>query len=104
VAQFVETDKPTADDPEFGGLPVRGGTTAIIGVDGNVRYVIAKPLPSPTLDPTSRTRAAARIAGQRAFIDQLDGADPRTNYMAPDEYRTRMAARMNLRALHEGNS
>lgn len=102
VAQFVETDKMTDDDPEFGGVPVRGGTTAIIGVDGNVRYIIAKPLPSQMLDSASRTHAEARVAGQRAFIDQLDGADPRTNYMGPDEYRTRMAARMNLRALHEG--
>ncbi|MBG0792245.1 hypothetical protein IYY11_01995 [Methylocystis sp. H62] len=102
VAQFVETDKTTSDDPEFGGVPVRGGTTAIIGVDGHVRYIIAKPLPSPTLDQAGKARADARVAGQRAFVEQLDGADARTNYLDRSDYGQRMAARMNLRALHEG--
>jgi len=101
VAQFVETDKESETDPEFGGVPVRGGTTAIIGVDGNVRYIIAKPLPSQMLNAATQTRARARVSGQRSFIDQLDGADPRTNYMGPAEYKARMTARMNLRALHE---
>jgi len=101
VAQFVETDKASKDAPEWGGVPVRGGTTAIIGVDGAVRYVIAKPLPSQQLDAASTARADARIARQRAFVEQLDAADPRTNYLDDGEYRERMKARMNLRALHE---
>jgi hypothetical protein len=101
VAQFVETDKTTASDPEWGGVPVRGGTTAIFGVDGIVRYVIAKPLPATTLDAASSDRAYARVSKQRAFVEEFDGADPRTNYLSESDYSSRMAARMSLRALHE---
>ena len=102
VVQFIETDKTTQADPAWGGVPVRGGTTAIIGVDGQVRYIIAKPLPTARVDPASIGRAEARLSRQRGFIDALDAADPRTTYMDDDDFAERMRARMSLRALHGG--
>lgn len=102
VVQFVETDRSSELDPAWGGVPVRGGTTAIFGVDGSVRYIIAKPLPAAQIGAAERERAQARVATQRGFVDALDGADPRTPYMAETEFGNRMQARMSLRALHEG--
>jgi hypothetical protein len=118
VAQFVETDHATQEDPEWGGIPFRGGTTIIVGIDGTVRYVIAKPLsdrnattkkdenPVATALELQRRElnaaAVARRSQQLAHITNLDLSDPNTPYFSHDEYRTRMKARMSLRALHEG--
>ncbi|MCM3876578.1 MAG: hypothetical protein NEA02_09170 [Thermoanaerobaculia bacterium] len=44
VAQFVQEDRAAQDDPAFGGVKVLGGTTVIASVNGDIRYVIAKPL------------------------------------------------------------
>jgi hypothetical protein len=101
VAQVVQTDHRKDDDPTYGGLPVRGGCTLIVGVDGVVRYVISKPLPGPHLDAKADLNATARLDRQRAFVEELDQSDPRTPYMSASESSARMTARMSLRALHE---
>ena len=102
IAQFIETAKSTVADPEWGGVPVRGGTTVIIGVDGQVRYIIKKPLPAAMVDARARASADLRVAAQRAFVERLDGGDPQTNYLDQSGFAARMYARMSLRALHEG--
>jgi hypothetical protein len=102
VAQFVQTDKLSETDPDFGGVPVRGGCTLVVGVDGVVRYVISKPLPGAQLNEKAQAAADERVKRQRAFVDELDGKDPSTPYMSALTYRNRMRARMSLRALHEG--
>lgn len=103
VAQFVEIDAATKNDARLGGIPVRGGTTVVIGVDGTVRYVIAKPFPGPHLQPGEATdHAASRVARQVGFAASLDERDAQTPYMSAAQYADRMKARMSLRALHEG--
>jgi hypothetical protein len=102
VAQIVQTDVSKADDPDFGGLEVRGGCTLVVGVDGSVRYVIYKPLPNPHLDAPALAKAQARLDDQRAFVAELDRGDPQLAYLSPAQAKTRMKARMSLRALHEG--
>jgi hypothetical protein len=44
VAQFVQEDHEAESDPAYGGVKVLGGTTVIASVNGDIRYVIAKPL------------------------------------------------------------
>ena len=44
VAQFEQRKPETSD--EFGGVPLRGGTTVVASADGVVRYVISKPFES----------------------------------------------------------
>ena len=102
VAQIVETDEASAKDPKYGGIPLRGGCTIIVGIDGAVRYVIGKPLPSPHLPVAEAAHAAARVETQGKFVEDLDRRDPRTLYMTAKDYPERMLARMSLRALHEG--
>lgn len=102
VAQFVETDEATEVDPDWGGVPVRGGTTVIFGVDGAPRYIISKPLPDAQVGPDVKRAAHARAARQRALVDSLDGTTPGSEYLDAKGYASRMAARMSLRALHEG--
>ena len=102
VAQVVQTDEASGHDPEWGGVPVRGGATLIVGVDGDVRYVISKSLPGAHLTGASLDRANARVARQRQFVEELDGKDPSLPYLSAKDYACRMQARMSLRALHQG--
>ncbi|MBI2215044.1 MAG: hypothetical protein HYU52_15455 [Acidobacteria bacterium] len=90
VAQFVQTDKESADDPELGGVPFRGGTTVIGGADGRVRYVISKPM------------SAMRRARQKDYVRELDSTDAALAW-CDDKYEARrMKARTSFAALHRG--
>jgi hypothetical protein len=98
VLRFEQEEKGDPDNPRFGGLPLRGGCTVIASVDGEIRYVIGKPLPAAGADeddPGHERREA--MAG---FVAQCDLADPGSTYADPDEALRRMEARFNLRALH----
>src|SRR5205085_11551394 len=101
VAQFVQTDRTGAAD-ERGGLPLRGGTTIVARADGNVKYLVAKPLPSKNLPAEERKKAQLRLERQQQFLTQADGADPTMNILSPSEYRNRMLMRGNLATLHLG--
>jgi len=100
VVQFAQQDRTQAD--ALGGIPVRGGTTLVASADGHVRYLIAKPLPSPRLDPARRREADARLERQRSYVAMCDAADARLAYTDEAYLRQRMALRMNLFALHDG--
>lgn len=100
VAQFAQTDHSRTT--EFGGLPLRGGTTLIASADGTVRYVISKPLPSPNLDASKRLEAEARVERQRSYIRRMDMEDPKLGYCSEQELANRMRLRMSLSALHQG--
>jgi hypothetical protein len=102
VAQFVQVDPEGEVDAILGGLPVKGGTTIVVGVDGTVRYAIAKPLPGPHLQGSLGAEAAIRPARQAEFVASLDARDPLFPYMDGTQAKQRMRARMNLRALHSG--
>ncbi len=103
VCQLVQEDVAMA--AELGGLPLRGGTTLIVGGDGRVRYAVAKPiLPENSRAETAGYRAegATRFERQKAFLKCCDGRDPRMAY-ADDAYeKNRMRRRMSFAALHGG--
>jgi hypothetical protein len=101
VAQLVQTDRTSEVDAMLGGLEVRGGTTIIVGVDGIVRYAIAKPLPDFPGPPGEIGRR--RLERQRHFVNTLDAFDVRFPYMTQQKLKTRMLKRMSIRALHEGH-
>lgn len=89
-------------EAENGGIPLRGGTTMILSALGEVRYVIAKPLPMARgLSPAERERAEARIARQREYLNFMDLTDPRTPYYGKKDYANRMQLRMRLASLHQ---
>jgi hypothetical protein len=102
VAQFVQTDETSNVDVLLGGIKVRGGTTIVVGADGLVRYAIAKPLPGDHLTGSLKAEAPLRVARQAQFVAQLDARDPLIPYMTGEALKTRMLARMSLRALHAG--
>lgn len=91
VAQFMQQELATEDDPAYGGLRFRGGSTVVATADGVVRFVIAKPIASE-----------ARRRRQLAFVDAHDVADPALSWSGAEYQRTRIA-RLNFRGLHEGN-
>jgi hypothetical protein len=98
VAQFVQTDRSTRD--EFGGIPLRGGSTVVTAANGQVRYVLAKPLPSDALAPESRAQADARVERSRQYLAAADGMDPRMPYATPEELSRRAELRASLQSLH----
>jgi hypothetical protein len=100
VAQFGQIER-TVGNPDYGGLPVRGGTTVIAAADGTVRYVISKPLCSKKIRNEKQGEARVRVDRQRKFVETCDLADPALAWSG-DAY---LASRMNshsFRALHQG--
>jgi len=100
VVEFVQTQR--SDEDSLGGLPLRGGTTVVAAANGTVRYVIAKPLPHPGLDPAAQAAATARIERQKRYVQLCDATDLSEAYGLGGNPRERMLRRMNLRSLHEG--
>jgi hypothetical protein len=94
VAQFLQTDKSRT--AEFGGIPLRGGTTVVASADGTIRYVIPKPLlpGSPELE--------ARLTRQRTYLSIADALDPESTYESDDDYADRARRRADLSRLHAG--
>ncbi|HEX8473250.1 MAG TPA: hypothetical protein VF666_04400 [Pyrinomonadaceae bacterium] len=104
VAQFTQRDDPKANQ-DFGGVPVRGGTTVIASAEGKVRYVISKPLYSKELSDEKKKHAQERIERQLSFVDECDRADPHIAWYGSTEekeYRNRIARTMNFAAVHRG--
>ena len=99
VAQFAQCDETTRD--EFGGAPLRGGTTVIASSNGDVRYIIAKPLPKGASTRLKRQEAVERQKRQRNFVAGCDARDALQAWISnPDDYRTRMMRMHNFAAMH----
>lgn len=102
VVQFGQQIK--GSETRFGGIPFRGGTTVILSAIGEIRYVIAKPLPEARgLTATKRQLAKERENNQLHFLNELDSHDPRTPYYSSTDQAKRMKLRMKLAPLHEGH-
>lgn len=102
VAQLVQSDPNGQTDALLGGIMVRGGTTIVIGADGQIRYSISKPLPSKSLSTELQHTAMARVDRQKAFVASLDAKDPSYPFMNSEQTLRRMKARMSIRGLHAG--
>ena len=90
VAQFEQIDRKSADDPDYGGVPFRGGATVIAGADGIVRYVICKEM------------SKERRQRQKDYVGQLDDKDVALAWSDEGYDAQRMRARTNFAALHRG--
>jgi hypothetical protein len=101
VMQFAQRDKAFEQDVErSGGLPLRGGTTVIAAANGDVRYVIAKPLESAGISDARNREARLRREQQEAFVASCDSRDARLAW-SDDRYNSRRSAlRMNFKAIH----
>ncbi len=102
VVQFMQQDETKT--AELGGIPFRGGTTIVAGADGRIRYVIAKPLPSDSLDAVASENAKQRLDDQRAYLATTDLADTRLAYGNDTHFAQRAKHRMNIASLHQGVS
>ncbi|MGQ0765525.1 MAG: hypothetical protein ACT4OZ_07660 [Gemmatimonadota bacterium] len=92
VAQFLQTDRTPAG--EFGGIPLRGGTTVVAAADGAIRYIISKPL----LPDSPQYKA--RLDRQRAYLSLADATDPESVYQSDEAWATRALGRANFARLH----
>lgn len=102
VVQFAQKETNYAGD--FGGIPVRGGTTLIASADGTVRYAITKPLPSSSQADMVKQRADERVKRQLEYVQLCDSRDASGAYCSERDFSKRMRARTNLAALHQGIS
>ena len=90
IAQFTQTDEKAAKDPAYGGVPFRGGATVIAAANGQVRYVVSKPL------------SEERRQRQLDYVGQLDRTDAALAWTDEEYEATRMRARTSFAALHRG--
>jgi hypothetical protein len=103
VVQFAQRDETFEKDVErSGGLPLRGGTTVIAAANGDVRYVIAKPLESKKGGGAKRREAKARRQRQEEFVNEADSRDARLAWSDDKYYRKRVALSLNFNAIHSG--
>jgi hypothetical protein len=101
VMQFAQRDEMFEKDVErSGGLPLRGGTTVIAAANGDVRYVIAKPLESKRISAAKQREARLRREQQEAFVASCDSRDARLVWSDERYHRRRSALRMNFKAIH----
>ena len=105
VAQFTQTDVSQIND--FGGVPLRGGTTVVASSNGQVRYIISKTLPSinpsAALPETKQKEAKRRLDMQRDFRDRCDRDDSYLAWSDPGYRRNRIARTMNFAITHRMN-
>jgi len=97
VVQFAQKS-----ETDFGGISLRGGSTAVIQANGRLRYIISKPLESAALGPSERRAAKERVDRQRAFVDTIDEYDTFHIWQNAGFQKTRIRRLMNLAALHGG--
>ena len=103
VAQFEQCQEETSD--ELGGVPMRGGTTVVASADGEVRYVISKPLISGASTPIKRREAKDRRDRQYEFVDLCDQSDPQRAWCASEgDLRQRMLRMHNFASLHSSRA
>jgi hypothetical protein len=100
VAQFTQRDDTNKD--AFGGIPLRGGTTLIASADGQIRYVIAKPLPHASISETFRRDAEARLARQKQFVADCDTLDAKLAWADEKYDKARIKMAMNFASIHSG--
>ena len=98
VAQFVQERKLPDPDNKYGGLRLYAGTTVIFDQQGNVRYVIAKPLPDQA------PRKARSLAAIADYVGQLDEADDFGDWRDQAAFAQRMVERSNFAMLDRPGS
>ena len=97
VVQFAQKAETEHD---FGGVPLRGGSTVIVQANGKLRYVISKPLPSAGISADDNRRAQERVERQRAFVQSLDEMDSFHIWKDVAFQKDRVKRLMNLARLH----
>jgi hypothetical protein len=103
VAQFAQVDHSAKR--ELGGLPFRGGCTLIASANGEVRYLISKPMPRPGAGARPGDKGDARLRRQREYVQLCDAQNPQNGlapYCAGQGFDERMLELMNFAALHGG--
>jgi hypothetical protein len=100
VAQVDQAKKDDATLAQFGGLPLRGGTTLVIDFNGKIKYMISKPLPGPHLGEAAGREAAARLGKQVNFTKLADANDPMVPYLNAGDYPNRAKLRASFANLH----
>jgi hypothetical protein len=100
VAQFTQHDDTYKQ--QFGGIPLRGGATVVASAEGRVRYIISKPMPSPTVSAEKQKQANFRIERQREFVARCDRSDPFLAWGDDSYLANRIAQKTNFAVMHQG--
>jgi hypothetical protein len=73
LVQMADADVRAKAAADFGGVVLRGGTTLVADVDGEIRHVVSRP--APALGSADGDAAVARLASVADFVDQFDSVD-----------------------------
>jgi hypothetical protein len=100
---FQLTQHDDSEKDRMGGISFWGGTTVVVEADGQIRYVISKPLPHQKLTAEAYSAARERQERQRAYLAPINMADPNMAYGGDDYFNEKSAKeRMRITALLEG--
>jgi hypothetical protein len=99
VAQFTQAGEPGGAD--LGGMQLRAGTTLIAAANGEVRYVVAKPLPGKGVSASFQEGSRLRFERHQAFVADSDLADAHLPWAGASYLKSRIG-RLKLSSLHLG--
>lgn len=109
VAQFTQKDDKFKGNFEVsGGLNLRGGTTVIAAANGDVRYLIAKPLEpfnpdNPNgINAAKKREAKERRERQEAFTRECDNQDAHLVWSDDSYFKKRISKSLNFKTIHGG--
>lgn len=102
VAQFIQEDKEFKENFEVsGGLSLKGGTTVIASANGDIRYIISKPLESKNISKDKRLEAQKRRERQEKFVRDCDKFDANFAWSDESYFKSRMMRNFSFKATHD---
>ncbi len=101
VTQFIQEDADFKNDFEVsGGLSLKGGTTVIASANGEIRYVISKPLESKNISKDKNREAKLRRERQEKFVQDCDKFDSQFAWSDESYFKERMMLNFSFKATH----
>jgi hypothetical protein len=74
----------------------------VASAEGRVRYIISKPMPSPTISAEKQKQANFRIERQKEFVARCDRSDPFLAWGDDSYLANRIAQKTNFAVMHQG--
>jgi hypothetical protein len=104
IVQVAQKSSLPDQNDSLGGVSFRGGTTIVLKANGNVQYVIAKPLAFVNQDRGPHELAELRLENQKKFVARIDDFDSYHIWQSSEFQKNRISARVTLAAAHRGLS
>jgi hypothetical protein len=100
IVQFTQVDNNVKE--QFGGIPFRGGCTLVASSNGDLRYLISKPMRKAGGDAARERMGKERFDRQHDHLRMYDMQNALMPYIRDKEYQERMLEMTKFRNLCGG--